>query len=325
VTILVTGGAGYIGSHVVRLLEERGDGVVVVDDLSGGSPRRAGAAALVELDLAGPTAPEALATTMREHGVTEVVHFAAKKQVAESVARPTYYYRQNVGGLVNLLDAMHDAGVDRLVFSSSAAVYGDTREAQVDEDSPAVPVNPYGETKLVGEQLARAAAAAWGLRFVALRYFNVAGAGWPELADPGAANLVPLVMDRIDAGLRPLVFGDDYATPDGSCVRDYIHVLDLAEAHLAALRHVAVADRPAGHDVFNVGTGTGASVLEVVHAFTEVVGREIEPEVVGRRAGDPPRVVASTARATAELGWQARRGLDEIVRSAWEARHPVAG
>ena len=323
-TTLVTGGAGYIGSHVVRLLEERGDAVLVVDDLSSGSPERVGGATLVELDLAGPAATTALTAVMREHGVTSVVHFAAKKQVAESVARPTYYYRQNVGGLVNLLDAMHGAAVSRLVFSSSAAVYGETVQARVGEDSPTAPANPYGETKLVGEQLARDAAAAWGLRFVALRYFNVAGTGWPDLADPGAANLVPLVMDRIDAGLAPLVFGDDYPTPDGSCIRDYVHVLDLAEAHLAALGRLEEAATSADHDVFNVGTGTGASVLEVVRAFEDVVGHRVVPEVVGRRAGDPPQVVAATDRAAEELGWRARHGLDAIVRSAWEARHPVA-
>jgi UDP-glucose 4-epimerase len=321
VTILVTGGAGYIGSHVVRLLHERGDAVVVVDDLSSGSRARAGDAPVVDLDLAAPTASHDLADVMREHDVTGVVHFAAKKQVAESVARPTFYYRQNVTGLVNLLDAMHATDVERLVFSSSAAVYGDTHEEQVREDSPTFPVNPYGETKLVGEWVARDAAAAWGLRFVGLRYFNVAGAGWPELADPGAANLVPLVMQRIEAGAPPLVFGDDYPTPDGSCVRDYIHVLDLAEAHLAALRHAEDAGgAPGRHDVFNIGTGTGASVFEVIRAFSAVVGREIEPEVAPRRPGDPPRVVASTERAEQELGWRARLGLDTIVRSAWDAR-----
>ena len=234
-TILVTGGAGYIGAHVVRLLQERGEKVVVVDDLSTGRADRVGDAVLVEVDVASPEAVDVLTRAMTEHDVRAVVHFAARKQVGESVERPAWYYQQNVGGFTNLVTAMQAAGVDRLVFSSSAATYGMPSVSLVEEKLHAEPINPYGETKLVGEWLGRAASRAWGLRFVALRYFNVAGAGWPDLGDPAVLNLVPMVLDRLERGERPKIFGDDYPTPDGTCIRDYIHVLDLAQAHLAAL------------------------------------------------------------------------------------------
>ena len=188
-TILVTGGAGYIGAHVVRLLLERGDKVVVVDDLSTGETSRIGDATLVELDVAAPGAQETIAAALREHEVDAVIHFAARKQVGESMARPTYYYQQNVTGLANVLGAMEDAGVERLVFSSSAATYGMPSVSVVEEKLHAEPINPYGETKLIGEWMGRAASRAWGLRFVALRYFNVAGSGWDDLGDPAVLNL----------------------------------------------------------------------------------------------------------------------------------------
>ncbi|MGO1316428.1 MAG: NAD-dependent epimerase/dehydratase family protein, partial [Cellulomonadaceae bacterium] len=226
-TILVTGGAGYIGAHVVRLLQERDQQVVVVDDLSTGSPGRIGNAELVELDVAGPGAQEVLETTMRKHQVSAVIHFAARKQVGESVQRPTYYYQQNIGGLANVLAAMEAAAVDTLVFSSSAATYGVPTVDVVTESLRAEPINPYGETKLIGEWMGRDAARAWGLRFVGLRYFNVAGAGWDDLGDPAILNLIPMVLDRVERGQRPAIFGEDYPTPDGTCVRDYVHVLDL--------------------------------------------------------------------------------------------------
>jgi UDP-glucose 4-epimerase len=316
-TILVTGGAGYIGAHVVRLLLEKGESVVVVDDLSTGEAGRIGSATLVELDVAGPQARETLAATLREHSVDAVIHFAARKQVGESVQRPAYYYQQNVNGFVNVVGAMEDAGVDRLVFSSSAATYGMPSVSVVEEKLHAEPINPYGETKLVGEWLGRAASRAWGLRFVALRYFNVAGAGWDDLGDPAVLNLVPMVLDRIARGESPRLFGDDYPTPDGTCVRDYIHVLDLAKAHITALDYLGGDARP--FDVFNVGTGEGSSVREVIDGLARVSGLTIDPVVEPRRAGDPPVLVGSPERINTVMGWHGEAGLDEILESAWSA------
>jgi UDP-glucose 4-epimerase len=316
-TILVTGGAGYIGAHVVRLLQERGEQVVVVDDLSTGQEGRVGGAPLVRLDVASPEAVEVLTRTLVEHEVTAVVHFAARKQVGESVEKPAWYYQQNVGGFTNLVTAMEAAGVDRLVFSSSAATYGMPSVSLVEEKLHAEPINPYGETKLIGEWLGRAAGRSWGLRFVALRYFNVAGAGWSDLGDPAILNLVPMVLDRLERGEQPKIFGDDYPTPDGTCIRDYIHVLDLAEAHLAALDYLDEDER--AYDVFNVGTGTGSSVREVIDEIGRVSGLDVTPEILPRRAGDPPQLVASPERINEVLGWKGTNGLGEIISSAWEA------
>jgi UDP-glucose 4-epimerase len=254
---------------------------------------------------------------MKRSAVREVIHFAARKRVDESVARPVWYYQQNVTGLANVIAAMETAGADRLIFSSSAAVYGTTELARVPEDAPTHPVNPYGETKLVGEWLVRDASAAGILRGVALRYFNVAGSGWPDLGDPTVLNLVTMVLDRLTRGEAPRVFGNDYPTSDGTCVRDFVHVLDLARAHIAALAHLDRAG--AGFDVFNVGTGRGASVLEVVSRLGSVTGLDATPTIEGRRAGDPPSVVASVDRIETELGWRAEADLDEIMRSAWSA------
>ncbi len=313
---LVVGGAGYFGAHVVRLLADRGDDVLVVDDLSTGVGHRVGAAGLVELDIAAPDAQERLELVLREREIDSVIHFAAKKQVGESVERPVWYYRQNVGGLVNLLGAMESTGVTRMIFSSSAAVYGQPDVDIVTEGVTPQPINPYGETKLVGEWLMADCARSWGLRWSALRYFNVAGSGWPELGDPAVLNLVPMVFDRLADGRRPAIFGDDYDTPDGTCIRDYIHVLDLAHAHLAALDGL---DGEPGENVFNVGTGTGASVREVIDTIGEVSGLDVTADIEPRRPGDPPRLVASPDRIRDHLGWKAEHGLSDIVRSAWEA------
>jgi len=322
-TVLVTGGAGYIGAHVVRLLRAAGRDVLVADDLSAGDAARIGDAVLLEIDLADSRSVDPLAAAMKHARVREVIHFAARKRVDESVARPVWYYRQNIGGLANVIAAMRATGADRLVFSSSAAVYGATTLPLVPEGAPTEPANPYGETKLAGEWLVRDAAAAGILRGVALRYFNVAGSGWPDLGDPGVLNLVTMVLDRLTRGERPRVFGIDYPTPDGSCVRDYVHVLDLARAHIAALD--ALDREQAGFDVFNVGTGRGASVLEVVARLGQVTGLDATPMIEARRPGDPPSVVASVDRIEAELGWRAEADLDEILRSAWRAWPASAG
>ena len=306
----MTGGAGYIGLHVVRALREAENDVLVLDDLSTGRGN------LVDVPLVvGDVGDAALLDRLfGDNEIRGVVHLAARKRVGESVTDPLLYYRENVTKLVTLLEAMCRAGVGTLVFSSSAAVYGSPDGDLVTESTPTAPLSPYGETKLVGEWLVRAVAAAHGLRFALLRYFNVAGAGAPELADVGAANLIPMVFERIARGERPRLFGDDYPTPDGSCVRDFIHVSDLADAHVAALRHL---DDGGENLLLNVGRGEGASVREVLDVVAEVTGLPTEPEVLPRRPGDPARVVASADAIRRELGWQARHDLTSMVRSAW--------
>ncbi|NEC78745.1 UDP-glucose 4-epimerase GalE, partial [Streptomyces sp. SID7958] len=293
-TWLITGGAGYIGAHVARAMADAGEDVVALDDLSAGVPARlpAGIPLVEGSALDGALVRKVLA----EHAVTGVVHLAARKQVAESVARPTRYYRENVGGLATLLEAVADAGVGRFVFSSSAAVYGDPGVDLITEDAPCAPVNPYGETKLAGEWLVRAAGRAHGIATVCLRYFNVAGAAAPELADTGVFNIVPMVFDRLTRGEAPRIFGDDYPTPDGTCVRDYIHVADLAEAHLAAARQLS-GGGAAGDLTVNVGRGEGVSVRELITVIGEVTGDRRTPLVEPRRPGDAPRAVASAALA----------------------------
>ena len=321
VSVLVTGGAGYIGSHVVRLLTQRGDDVVVVDDLSTGRATNVGDTHLVQLDLADAEATPQLLRIIDDHHVDTVVHLAARKQVGVSMQQPTYYMRQNVGGMTNLLDAMETSEVRQLVFSSSAAVYGVPDVGAVDEATPCLPISTYGETKLIGEWMCRRSADAWGLSVASLRYFNVAGAGWPDLGDPASLNLVPIVFDRLAAGERPQVFGSDYPTPDGTCIRDYVHVLDLADAHVGALD--ALGD--AGHQVFNIGTGHGASVFDVIDEIGRATGIDATPHVIGRRPGDPPQLVANVDKAAADLGWRSSRELPQIVTSAWEAYQIRAG
>ncbi|MFG2126719.1 UDP-glucose 4-epimerase GalE [Streptomyces sp. NPDC048751] len=312
-TWLITGGAGYIGAHVARAMAGAGERVVALDDLSAGVPSRLPAG--VPLVRGSSSDADLVKRVLAEHAVTGVVHLAARKQVAESVARPTRYYQENVGGLAALLEAVAGAGVERFVFSSSAAVYGNPDVDLITEDTPCAPVNPYGETKLTGEWLVRAAGRAHGIATVCLRYFNVAGAAAPELADTGVFNIVPMVFDRLTRDEAPRIFGDDYPTPDGTCVRDYIHVADLAEAHLAAARRPG---GPNGDLTVNIGRGEGVSVRELVTLIGEVTGDPRPALVEPRRPGDAPRAVASAALAAEELGWTARRGVREMVESAWQ-------
>lgn len=318
-SILITGGAGYIGTHLLHELTDHD--VVIVDDFSTGLRERAGDRPVVELNLADDDAATRLEAAMREHDVTAVVHFAARKQVGESVEKPIYYYRQNVLGMMNLLDAMEAADVKELVFSSSAASYGlphDGYDGPVAESALDNPISPYGETKLVCEWMCRAAAEAWGLRWAGLRYFNVAGAGSPDLWDPAVLNLIPLVFRALSQGKNPMVFGDDYPTPDGTCIRDYIHVVDLAKAHVCALNYVS-GDKALEENVFNIATGTGSSVLDVLDAIRDVTGNEFTHDIVGRRAGDPPMLVANPTTATKYLKWEAEKDLRDMVSSAWDA------
>jgi len=310
-TWLVTGGAGYIGAHVVRAMVEDGAAVVALDDLSTGAPDRVQGAPLVTGSVLDR---ELLDRTFAQHAVTGVVHIAAKKQVGESVADPLFYYRENVTGLVTLLEACRAAEVDRFVFSSSAATYGLPDVDLVTEETPGVPLSPYGETKLVGEWVMRDCATAFGLRSMALRYFNVAGSASDELADPGIFNLIPMVFRELEAGSRPKVFGGDYPTPDGTCIRDYVHVADIAAAHLAAARAL---DGGADSATYNIGRGEGSSVLEVIEVIGKVTGRDVTPDVVERRPGDPARVVAAVDRIREGLGFTATRDLEDMVASAW--------
>ncbi len=316
-TALVTGGAGYIGSHVARLLRQQGVAVVFADDLSTGVPTRAEGFEKIILDMAASDSSTKLSKILREHNVTSVIHLAARKKVGESVERPEWYYQQNVGGLANLLVAMKKAEVKKLVFSSSAATYGMPNVAAVSEDYDCQPINPYGETKLIGEWMVSNAQRAWGLSAINLRYFNVAGTGWDDLADTSTANLVPIVVSAIKANKRPVVFGDDYDTADGTCIRDYVHVLDLAEAHISAMNYLT--DHPGIVRTFNVGTGRGSSVFEVLEAIKQVSGIQFEFEVQARREGDPASLTANVQRIQDELGWRAKFGLEEIVRSAWNS------
>ena len=321
-TVLVTGGLGYIGSHVVRVLESRGEHVVIVDDFSTGRPSRARDTPVVRVDLSEPGSVGVVSEVILEHGVSSVIHLAAKKKVGESVERPLWYYSQNLNSLINVLSATSTTAVQRLVFSSSAAVYGSPATSIIPESAPLAPINPYGETKSFGERIAEAASVASGIRVVSLRYFNVAGAGWNDLAEVGAHNLLPMTIERIRGGQRPVIFGNDYPTADGTCVRDYIHVLDLAEAHVAAIDYLAQPDAP--NMALNVGTGRGTSVLELVTAVCTAMGTSLTPEFAARRNGDPASVVASVELIRSALSWKSRLDLMDMVRSTLEARETDA-
>ena len=313
-TWLVTGGAGYIGSHVIRALQAAGMQPVVIDDLSHGLEHRVPEG--VPLVRARIQDRAALATAIREHGVTGVIHLAALKAAGESVEIPLQYFTENVGGMLDLLAVMKAEGVRNFVYSSSAAVYGTPRGNPVLESAPLAAESPYGETKVIGEWLARDSGVAWGLSWVALRYFNVAGAGSDDLGDNSVNNLIPMVFAALDEGRRPQIFGDDYPTSDGTCIRDYIHVVDLAEAHVAAAR---LCESGQAAEVFNVGRGQGSSVREVMDVISSVVGTDVNADVAPRRPGDPPATFAATDAIRERLDWSSSRGLEDMVSSAWRA------
>jgi UDP-glucose 4-epimerase len=309
---LVTGGAGYVGSVVTRHLLEAGHRVTVLDDLSTGF--RAGVPEGAEF-VEGRIQTDA--ARILDPSYDGVLHFAASSQVGESVVNPEKYWRNNVAGSLELLSAMREAGVRKLVFSSTAATYGEPKSVPVTEDEPTLPTNPYGASKLAVDHMITSEAVAHGLAAVSLRYFNVAGAygGSGERHDP-ESHLIPLVF-QVAQGRRESVsvFGDDYPTPDGTCVRDYIHVADLADAHLLALDHATAGE----HLICNLGNGNGFSVREVIETVRQVTGHPIPEVIAPRRGGDPAVLVASAERAKERLGWKpSRADLAGIVRDAWE-------
>ncbi|WP_345481837.1 UDP-glucose 4-epimerase GalE [Amnibacterium soli] len=315
-TWLVTGGAGYIGAHVVRALRDADITPVVVDDLSSG--HRAFVPEGVTFVRGSVLDGELLERTFAEHDVDGVIHVAGFKYAGVSVQRPLHTYAQNVTATATLLAAMADAGVGRIVFSSSAAVYGTPDVDLVTEATPKHPESPYGESKLIGEWLLADQGRAAGLRHTSLRYFNVVGSGTEEIRDTSPHNLFPLVFDALLDGRTPRINGNDYPTPDGTCVRDYIHVADLALSHVAAARRLA-ADEPV-EPVYNLGSGDGVSVGDIMRTVAEVTGIDFEPEVAARRPGDPARIVASGELAARDLDWSMRHSLRDMVSSAWEAR-----
>lgn len=321
--VLVAGGAGYIGSHNVRALLARGREVVVVDNLLTG--HRASLPVEARLHVADIRDKAALGAIFASEKIESVVHFAASSLVGDSMRQPLPYFDNNVSGLITLLEVMLAHNVKNIVFSSSAAVYGEPKTVPISEDAPLMPANPYGETKLCMERIMRWAREAHGMNFVSLRYFNVAGA-WPggiigEDHRP-ESHLVPLIL-QVPLGARPeiTVFGTDYPTRDGSCVRDYLDVMDLTEAHLLALEHL---ENGGDSIICNLGNGQGFTVLEMIAAAREVTGHPIPARVAQRRAGDPANLVASADLAREKLGWLPKKDIDQIIASAWEwhKNHP---
>lgn len=318
--IFVTGGAGYIGSVLVERLLGRGHEVIVYDDLRKGHRQAvAPEATLIEGDLLDQAA---LLAALDGRGIEAVIHLAASSLVGESVQFPHLYFTNNVIGGINLLEAMRQAGVGRLVFSSTAAVYGTPATMPITEETPTAPTNPYGESKLAFERILRWYDEAYGMRYVSLRYFNASGASerYGEDHQP-ETHLIPNVL-KVAAGEEPHVriFGENYDTPDGTCIRDYIHVIDLADAHLLALGAMEK-----GSEIYNLGYGSGYSVAEVVEMARQVTGRWISTEAGPRRPGDPPILIASPDKIMRDLGWQPRHSeLDRIIESAWRWRlaHP---
>lgn len=320
--ILVTGGAGYIGSFTTRLLLEQGYEPVVLDNLSMGHREAVGSARFIKADLLNKSQ---LDSVFQEDSFDAVLHFAALASVSESVQDPARYYQTNVAGSINLLEAMLKSGVKKIIFSSSAAVYGNPEETPIPESHPKNPINPYGQSKLVVEQILAGAAEAFGLGYVSLRYFNAAGASEDGSLGEDHSPETHLIPRILIAALGQIpqveIFGTDYPTPDGTCIRDYIHILDLARAHILALAVIS----PGKGKVYNLGSERGYSVREVIAAAEEITERKIPTAEAPRRPGDPPVLRASSDAAKEELGWQPEKSsLESIIRSAWKwhKEHP---
>lgn len=316
-SILVVGGAGYIGSHMAKMLVQSGHDILVLDNLSTGFRDAVRYGRLIEGDLGDRSLLDRM---FAENSIDAVLHFAALSQVGESVQKPALYYRNNVANTLNLLDTMLAHGVQRFIFSSTAAIFGEPETARIAETHPQRPINPYDRSKRMVEEILEDYDHAYGLRYVSLRYFNAAGADpvgeLGERHDP-ESHLIPLVLQAASGRRAQIaVYGDDYPTPDGTCIRDYIHVWDLCSAHLLALEHLLADGRS---DVFNLGNGAGFSVQAVIDTARRVTGKAIPSTIQDRRTGDPAILVADSAKARAELGWEPRfDGLDTINAHAWE-------
>ena len=311
--VLVTGGAGYIGAHVAAELLKSGYSIRIYDDFSNGLHRRVDGKFR---DIVDGDMLDRVKLLAALDGIDAVIHLAAKKAVEESVKDPLKYYENNVGGTLNLLGAMAAKGVKQLVYSSSAAVYSPNDKEAVVEDDPTAPLSPYGASKLLAEQLISSVGSAEQISNISLRYFNVIGSNIAEFGDNSKDNLVPKVFLALKNGKRPQIYGSDYPTPDGTCIRDYIHVQDLALAHLAALKKVE-----SGYisQVYNVGSGKGYSVKEMMDQISKSIGRDINPEVSQARAGDSPKLIASIDKIKEQLGWSPKASLEEMIDSAWQA------
>ena len=311
--VLVTGGAGYIGAHVAAELLKSGYSIRIYDDFSNGLHRRVDGKFR---DIVDGDMLDRVKLLAALDGIDAVIHLAAKKAVEESVKDPLKYYENNVGGSLNLLGAMAAKGVKQLVYSSSAAVYSPNDKEAVLEDDPTAPLSPYGASKLLAEQLISSVGSAEQISNISLRYFNVVGSNIAEFGDNSKDNLVPKVFLALKNGKRPQIYGSDYPTPDGTCIRDYIHVQDLALAHLAALKKVE-----SGYisQVYNVGSGKGYSVKEMMDQISKSLGRDINPEVSQARAGDSPKLIASIDKIKEQLGWSPKASLEEMIDSAWQA------
>ena len=311
--VLVTGGAGYIGAHVAAELLKSGYSIRIYDDFSNGLHRRVDGKFR---DIVDGDMLDRVKLLAALDGIDAVIHLAAKKSVEESVKDPLKYYENNVGGTLNLLGAMAAKGVKQLVYSSSAAVYSPNDKEAVLEDDPTAPLSPYGASKLLSEQLISSVGSAEQISNISLRYFNVVGSNIAEFGDNSKDNLVPKVFLALKNGKRPQIYGSDYPTPDGTCIRDYIHVQDLALAHLAALKKVE-----SGYisQVYNVGSGKGYSVKEMMDQISKSLGRDINPEVSQARAGDSPKLIASIDKIKEQLGWSPKASLEEMIDSAWQA------
>ena len=311
--VLVTGGAGYIGAHVAAELLKSGYSIRIYDDFSNGLHRRVDGKFR---DIVDGDMLDRVKLLAALDGIDAVIHLAAKKSVEESVKDPLKYYENNVDGTLNLLSAMAAKGVKQLVYSSSAAVYSPNDKEAVVEDDPTAPLSPYGASKLLSEQLISSVGSAEQISNISLRYFNVVGSDIAEFGDNSKDNLVPKVFLALKNGKRPQIYGSDYPTPDGTCIRDYIHVQDLALAHLAALKKV---ESEYISQVYNVGSGKGYSVKEMMDQISKSLGRDINPEVSQARAGDSPKLIASIDKIKEQLGWSPKASLEEMIDSAWQA------